>query len=379
MTHRERLLKALSHEETDKVPIDLGGTSNSSIVVEAYEELKAHFGIQSDNVPLNLMMRVVHVDEEILKKLDIDVRNVTLWFPRNAPGDSLDSHRYRDMWGVERIRPAGGYYFDVVQPPLSGEITVAELTRYSWPDPDSVVEVGQLRSEIQALRKTTDCAIVLYVPPPFVHISQFLRGFEDWYVDFALNTSILEALADAVLDVSLAITKRVLTGVGDDVDVVLCADDLGAQYGLQISPDDYRKFIKPRHAAYFQLIHDLSPAKLLFHSCGSVASIIEDFIEIGVDVLNPVQVSTSGMNPANLKARFEGQMAFWGGIDSQHLLPRGSVEEVKLAVEKTIEVMGRGGGYVLSAVHNIQPDVPTENILAMFEHAREYVPSFLKG
>jgi uroporphyrinogen decarboxylase len=361
------------------VPIDLGGTINSSIVVEAYDLLKTHFGIDSGNVPLNLMMRVVHVDESILEKLDIDVRNVTMWFPRKGEGDALNCSHYQDMWGVERIRPEGGYYFDVKKPPLGGEITVADVVKYSWPDPDTVVHTRTLREEIESLRANTDCAVVLYVPPPFVHTSQFLRGFEDWYVDFALNTKVLEVLADAVLEVSLAIAGNVLKRVGDHVDVVLCADDLGAQCGLQICPEDYRKYIKPRHAAYFRQIHELSPARLLFHSCGSVASIIEDFIEIGVEALNPVQVSSSGMNPSSLKKKFGGRIAFWGGIDSQHLLPRGTVNDVKRAVEKTIEEMGEGGGYVLAAVHNIQPDVPTENILAMFKHAREYVPSFAKG
>lgn len=379
MTHRERLLSAISHEQPDMVPIDLGGTINSSIVVEAYDELKTHFGIGSKNVPLNQMMRVVHVDEGILRALDIDVRNVTLWFPRDGSGDLLNSYRFRDMWGVERIRPEGGYYFDVVDPPLSGEITVKDLARYQWPDPESVVQVESLRDEISSLRKNTDCAVVLYVPPPFVHTSQFLRGFEDWYVDFALNTKVLEALADAVLEVSLLMARRVLNEVGDSVDVVLCADDLGAQCGLQVSPEAYRKFIKPRHAAYFREIHERSPAKLLFHCCGSVVDVIEDFIDIGVEVLNPVQVSTSGMAPSDLKARFGGRMAFWGAIDSQQVLPRGTVDDVRRAVEDTVEAMGEGGGYVLSAVHNIQPDVPTENILAMFQHAREYVPSFSKG
>ena len=379
MTHRERLLNAMAHEQPDHVPIDLGGTINSSIVVEAYEPLKRHFGIESSNVPLNLMMRVVHVDERILRSLDIDVRNVTMWFPRGASGDSLNFFSYKDMWGVERVRPEGGYYFDVIKPPLSGEIRVADVAKYTWPDPESVVEVNQIRKEIELLRKTTDCAIVLYLPPPFVHTSQFLRGFEDWYVDFALNTKVLEALADATLEVNLAITGRVLKAVGNDVDVVLCADDLGAQCGLQVSPYDYRRYIKPRHAVYFQLIHELSPARLLFHSCGSVASIIEDFIEIGVDALNPVQVSTSGMCPVSLKTQFGDRMVFWGAIDSQHVLPRGSVDDVRRAVEETVEQMGEGGGYVLSAVHNIQPDVPTENILAMFQHAREYVPSYVKG
>jgi uroporphyrinogen decarboxylase len=379
MTHRERLVKALSHIQPDRVPIDLGGTVNSSIVVEVYERLKQHLGIEAENVPLNLMMRVVHVDERILQQLDIDVRNVTMWFPREGSRDSLASSSFRDMWGVERIRPEGGYYFDVVNPPLAGEITVTDIANYPWPDPDTVVPIETILEEIEFLRSSTDCAVVLYVPPPFVHTAQFLRGFEDWYTDFILNRKVLEALADAVLNVSLEIARRVLASVGKDVDVVLCADDLGAQSGLQVSPEDYRRFVKPRHASYFRQIHDLSPAKLLFHSCGSVLSVIEDFIEIGVDALNPVQVSSSGMEPSRLKKRFGGRIAFWGGVDSQHVLPRGSVHDVKKAVERTVEAMGEGGGYVLSAVHNIQPDVPVDNILAMFQHAREYKPSFAKG
>jgi uroporphyrinogen decarboxylase len=361
------------------VPIDLGGTINSSIVVEAYDHLKKHFEIEGENAPLNLMMRVVHVDERILQELDIDVRNVTMWFSRMGDGETLGASSYRDMWGVERIRPEGGCYFDVLDPPLAGEITVANIVDYPWPDPEAVVPIQTIRKEVEALRATTDCALVLYVPPPFVHTAQFLRGFEDWYTDFVLNTKVLEALADAVIEINLAIARRVLESVGDDVDVVLCSDDLGTQSGLQISPDDYRRFVKPRHAAYFRQIHELSSAKLLFHSCGSIVSVIEDLIEIGVDALNPVQVTSSGMQPSALKQRFGGRMAFWGGIDTQHVLPRGSVGDVERAVERTVEELGEGGGYVLSAVHNIQPDVPVENILAMFRHAREYEPSFTKG
>lgn len=379
MGHRERLVNAISHIQPDMVPIDLGGTINSSIVVEAYDRLKEHFGVVGKNSPLNLMMRVVHVDETILQKLDIDTRNVTLWFPRQGDEEALRFSRFKDMWGVERVRPRGGYYFDVIQPPLGGEITLSDILHYPWPDPDAVVPIQTIREEIDFVKDSTDCAVVLYVPPPFVHAAQFLRGFEDWYTDFVLNRKLLEALADAVLEVSLAIARKVLQVVGGDVDVVVCADDLGTQTGLQISPEDYRKFIKPRHASYFRQIHELSPAKLLFHSCGSVSSVIEDFIEIGVEVLNPVQVSARDMDPAMLKKRFKGRMAFWGGIDSQQILPRGSVEEVMRAVEKNVEELGEGGGYVLSAVHNIQPDVPVENVLAMFAHAREYIPSYLKG
>ena len=150
------------------------------------------------------------------------------------------------------------------------------------------------------------------------------------------------------------------------------------QEGLQVNHDAYVKYIKPRHEKFFRQVHDLSPAKVLYHTCGSVVSVIDDLIDIGVDALNPVQVTAAGMDPVELKKKYAGRMAFWGGMDTQQTLPRGSVEDVKRMTEQRIEEMGEGGGYVLSAVHNIQPDVPLENILAMFEHAREYVPSFAR-
>ena len=145
-----------------------------------------------------------------------------------------------------------------------------------------------------------------------------------------------------------------------------------------IAPEVYRKLIKPRHRKYFQLMHDMSPAKVFFHSCGSVAAIMDDLIEIGVDVLHPVQVSAAGMNPATLKQRYGEKLAFWGAIDTQAVLPTGSVHDVEQEVERRIEQLGVGGGYVLGAVHNLQPDVPTENLLAMFRHAREYRPNFVR-
>jgi uroporphyrinogen decarboxylase len=159
---------------------------------------------------------------------------------------------------------------------------------------------------------------------------------------------------------------------------VVVGDDIGAQDGLQISPTHYTKYVKPRHTRYFRQVHDLSDAKLLYHTCGSVVDIIEDLIDMDVEAIHPVQVSAAGMEPAVLKKKFGDRMAFWGAVDTQKILPSGSVAEVKHAVEKCIEDMGADGGYVLGSVHNLQPDVPVENILAMFEHARDYVPSFAR-
>jgi len=162
--------------------------------------------------------------------------------------------------------------------------------------------------------------------------------------------------------------------VGNDVDVLMASDDLGFQDGLMISPQTYREIIKPRHRKYFQLMHDMSPAKILFHTCGSVIDIIDDLIEIGVDAIHPVQVSAAGMEPGNLKRRYGDRLAFWGGIDTQYVLPRGKVDEVEAEVEKRIDELGENGGYILGAVHNIQADVSLDNILAMYKHSKEYAP-----
>ncbi len=379
MIHRQRLMTALSHEQPDKVPIDLGGTVDSSIVVEGYEKLKKHFGVNAENRICQRMTRIVDVDESILRILDIDTRSVLTGTPIKGKDQESGPGRYRDLWGVERVKPEHSFYYDQISFPLAGEITISDIANYPWPDPDDPGIVQGLKERVKWIRENTDCAAILRVSSPFVHTSQYLRGFEDWYCDIALNAKVLEALFDAILEVTMQMAKHVLKEVGQEVDVVICGDDLGAQQGLQINRDHYLKYIKPRHAKYFRQIHDLSPAKFLLHSCGSVASIIEDLIEIGVDALNPVQVSAAGMDPVELKRKYHGRMVFWGAMDTQHVLPHGSVEDIKKMVEERIEQMGEGGGYVLAAVHNIQPDVPLENILAMFRHAREYVPSFAKS
>ncbi len=378
MTHRERLLAAVSHRQPDRVPIDLGGTRDSSLVVEAYEKLKNHFGIAARNKLCDRMMRVVEVDEKILQTLDIDTRAVFPGALTQSSTKDLGPDSYQDDWGVIRVHPEGSYYYDQREFPLSGEIPLSAIVRYPWPDPDDPGLIRGLKGRVQWIRENTDCAAILTLPAPFVHISQYLRGFEDWFMDFILDSRRLEALFDAVLEVTLQMAKNKLQEVGEDVDIVICADDLGTQTGLQMSREHYVKYIKPRHEKFFRQVHELSPAKLLFHTCGSVANIIDDLIEIGVDILNPVQPKAAGMDPIALKKKYRDRIAFWGGPDPQYTLPRGTVAEVKKAVEDLVEGMGEGGGYVLSSCHNIQPDVPLENILALFQHAREYVPSYAR-
>lgn len=378
MTSRERVLAALSHRQPDRVPLDLGGTRNSTMVLEGYERLAAHFRVTAPAKIIERMMRVVEIDEGVLTPLQIDTRAVYPGGATKGLAADLGPRRYRDMWGVERAQPEGSYYYDLAGSPLAGEVTASDILKYPWPDPDDPGFTAGLVDRVRWIRDHTEAAAVLALPSAFVHISQYLRGFEDWFCDFVADPKRLEVVFDAILDVNMAIAKRQLEAVGREVDVVLTSDDLGAQNAFLVSREHYLRYIKPRQQRFFRQIKDLTPAKVVFHSCGSVVSIIDDLIEMGVDGLNPVQPQAAGMHPAELKKRYRGRMAFWGGTDVQNIVPRGSVAEVKRMVEELIEDMGEGGGFIFSNCHNIQPDVPLANILAMFEHAREYVPSFAR-
>jgi uroporphyrinogen decarboxylase len=369
MNHRERVNAVLSHKQPDRIPIDLGSTRNSSIVVEGYERLKSHFNVQEENVLLSRMMRAVDVNEQILQALDIDTRGV---FPATPPDIATGDRSYKDEWGVERVNPPGSIYYDQVSFPLSGPISINDIRKYPFPETQNSIRTKGLKERVKYIHEK-NCAAVLNMPSGFVHMSQYLRGFEDWFTDIAGDRKLIEFLFDAVLDVNLSICRAILQEVGNEVDVLLASDDLGFQDALMMSPQAYRELIKPRHRKYFQLMHEMSPAKVLFHTCGSVADIIEDLIEIGVDAIHPVQVSAAGMEPRKLKDKYGDRLAFWGGVDTQHVLPRGNIDEVKSEVERRIEELGDNGGYILCAVHNIQPDVPLDNVLTMYQHAKDYV------
>ena len=375
MTHRERVLCALSHKQPDRIPLDLGSSRDSSIVASGYEKLKKRFNVNAKNIITNRMMQTVEVDEKVLDALDIDTVEVMPPVPDNGKDIELPNDSYKDEWGAIRTRPKGSEYYDQTSYPLSGEITVEDIKRYKWPDPKDPGRVRGLKEKVAGLKKSGR-ALVLNMPSAIIHSSQYLRGYEDWFIDIGMNEKLIEALFDAVLIVNMGVCEALLKEVGNDVDVLIAADDLGLQDRLMMSEEKYRKLVKPRHKKYFALLHKLSTAKVFFHTCGAVSTIIGDFIEIGVDILNPVQVSATGMDPVKLKKNFGKDICFWGGIDTQNILPKGSPKEVEKEVERMIEALGKNGGYVLGAVHNIQPDVPVENIIAMFKHAAGYKPKY---
>ena len=372
LNHRERVLRAINHQEPDRVPMDLGAHADSSIHVVAYEQLKAYMGIHIDRKPslVSKIMQDVLVDEEVLSVLDIDVRGIYPGALDNRGSEDPKTGEWTDEWGVIRTKPPSAHYYDLKMPaPLSGEITISDIVNYPWPDPDDPGLTRGLKQQVEHFKATTDYALVARVAAPFIHQSQYMRGFEDWYMDLAANQKLAGAMFDAILDVRMGMAANILDVVGPYIDVVMTGDDMGTQNGLQFSPATYRKLIKPRQKKYFDMVHSKTSAKMLLHSCGSVYPIIDDLIEIGVDILNPIQRRAADMDPKKLKAEFGDRLVFWGGVDIQQVMPFGSPDDVRAEVKYLFETLGAGGGWVLSCAHNIQPEVPPQNIVTLFKDA----------
>ena len=385
MNHRERARAALHHEVPDRVPVDLGSTRNTGILQVSYDALVRHLGAAPPAEAagartgpgghgIGKVLGLASPEEAILRRLGVDFRGVFLG-KADVSAEALlpdapdGSAMHVDEFGVVRRCPPGGHYFDLARSPLGGEIAVADIARYPWPDPTDPGLTRGLRERAQRLRETTDYAVVLHLTDIFVHTTQYLRGFEQWYMDLALAPDLIGALMDAVLEIRLEVARRALEAVGDLVDVVSTADDVADQRGPQMSLPMYRKLIKPRHARYLRQVREMTGAVLLYHSCGSVVDLLPDFVDMGIQALNPIQVTARGMAPAALKAQWGEHLAFWGGVDTMHVMPHGTPDDVRAEVETRIREMGEGGGYVVAAVHNIQPDVPPANIVAMVEAA----------
>lgn len=373
MTHKERVLSAVSLKEPDRVPIDLGAHINSSIHRSAYVELKEKMNIRTTapEIIISRMMQDVAVEEPVLKALDIDTRGI---FPGGAVNNGVIDEKqgtWIDEWGVSWTMPSSRHYYEFTRSPLAGDITVGDISRYPWPDTDDPGITEGLREQVDGYRKAGDYALVLNLPSMFVHQSQYMRGFSDWYLDLAAQPAISEALFDAVLDVRMAYAKRILETVGKEVDIVMTADDMGTQKALQFSPEYYRKYFKPRNAKFIDMIRKVTDAPILLHSCGSVYEIIGDLIDIGVNILNPVQIYAAQMEPELLKKEFGKRIAFWGAVDIQHILPFGTVREVEDEIVRLYNTLGEGGGWVVSPCHNLQPGIPPDNIIAMYRAGRE--------
>ena len=243
------------------------------------------------------------------------------------------------------------------------------MRAFPWPDPEDPGRFRGVAEKAREIHENTHFALVVHAAAGFITRSQYLRGFEDWFMDSVAQPDLVGLILDHTLEWQMAIVGRMLREVGEYADVVMLGDDIGAQGGPLVSPAVYRKVLKPRQAKLFALVHSLTSAKLLYHTCGSVIDLLDDLIEIGVDVLNPVQVASARMDSAELKRRFGDRLSFWGAIDTQRVMPLGTPEEVRAEARKRIADLAPGGGYVVDTVHNVQADVPPENIVALYEEA----------
>jgi uroporphyrinogen decarboxylase len=302
----------------------------------------------------------------------VDCRAVILGNPDLHPERELPDGSLTDEWQITWKHIGEGQHFINAGGPFSGkEPDPALVEAFTWPSPIDPGRFRTLRSQAQTLRTASDAAIILVLGVGAVHQIQFMRGYAEALADLVAAPDFVQAFLDRYADFWTCMTERALEVVGDLVDLAMFGDDLGTQQGPVMSPALYRRLIKPTHARMVQAVKKFNKPVLL-HSCGSVAAFIPDLIEIGIDALHPVQVSAKSMDTAQLKREFGRDITFWGGIDTHRVLPLGTQGEVREEVRRRIADLASGGGYVLGAVHNIQAEVPVENVLAMLDAAKEF-------
>lgn len=379
MTSRQRVLKALNHEIPDRVPIDLGGFQ-TGIHARAYAELLAHLGIEDEIKILDPVQQLAVPCEELLERFHVDIRYLCAHGPDGFDGSIRQKKRHGRLWhdlkdefGIVWSMPdEQQLYMDISHHPLA-EASIKDLDSYPFPHGGDPTRFAGVREKALEMRGRTPYAISTGIGGVVYEICWYMRGLERWFTDMIDNPAFCEALLDRTLAFWLNYYTGFMAEVGDIVDVVMIGDDLGGQSGPLFNPQFYRKIVKPRQKKLVRHIKSLTKAKIWYHTCGSVMEYIPDLLDNGIDILNPVQTSCEGMDPAVLKSKFGDKLAFWGGgIDTQHVLPFASPAEIREHVRRNLEIFKPGGGYIFNNVHNIQAAVPPENIEALFDAAYEF-------
>jgi uroporphyrinogen decarboxylase len=349
MNSKQRILDAINHKKTDRVPIDLWVTK------EIMGKLCSYFHTDQPDI--------------VLDELGIDIRLVEPEY-KGPPLEKFPNGSEKDIWGVLRrkIDYSEGNYLEVDSYPLGGDISILDIENYHWPDPDhydysvipgicekygnyAILNVGDRLNRTSVLKA-----------------AMYLRGMQQLMIDMALNPALVKALLDKITNYYLAHNERIFKAGEGLIDIFMMGDDFGTQRGLLISSEMFREFFAPKLKEFADQAKSYS-LKVMLHSCGSIRELIPDLIEIGVDILNPIQTNAEGMVPEELKGEFGSQICFHGGIDIQHILPHGTTEDVENEVKKLIQALGKDGGYILAPTHNIQIDTPIENILTMYHTA----------
>lgn len=379
MTSRERVLTAINHEEPDRVPIVIGVSNATGIKMKTYQGLKKLVGIDAPDHYIYQWpeLGTAEIDEEMMKRLNSDVRGVRDIHPMETlqRNQEREPHSpFIDSWGSGQKEIEPGIWFPGIHP-LSQITTIDQIESYDgWPDMSDPTRIAHVKETAKKLAEQNEYAIMAtpWLLFPFERAFA-MQGMDVFLLNMAMYPDFSKALLHKITDICKALMGPFLEELGENVDIIKIGDDLGTQEGLLISPKMYREVLKPLHEDYIQFIKDRTKAKVFFHTDGDVFPLIEDFIEIGVDILNPIQTSAGKMSDLDgLKKRYGKNIVLCGGIDTHHILPHGSPEEVRQEVQRVIRHLGPGGGYMVASVHTIMNDVPPENVLAMVDSVEEF-------
>lgn len=418
MTSRKRVKKAINHQETDRIPLDLGSTQVTGIQPSPYAKLRKALDLKDKPVKIIDPFQILaEVELEVREKLGIDT--IGLWLPTNIFGFKNEDWKPWRLFDGTRVMvpekftaipdkegnvylyphgdtsvppcakmPRGGYYFDVLvrQEPIDEKnLNPEDWARQQFSVfPDEILRYLERRTD--ELYKNTNLSIVgKFIGTSFGGIVssvaglsvKHLKGIRDqkeWYLAHILHPEYIKKIFDIQCEIALKNLELSYQVVGDKIDVIVVSGtDFGTQNGLLISPDMFREFYKPFYKKVNDWIHKNTSWKTFYHSDGSLVPLLDDFVEIGVDILNPIQCSARGMDPYMLKEKYGDRLVFWGGgVDTQKTLPFGSPREVKDEVAERCRIFGKGGGYVFNTIHNIQSKVPIDNLMAMFQAVREF-------
>jgi uroporphyrinogen decarboxylase len=354
MTPRQRVMQTIRHEQPDRPPIF------ATLTPQVAEMLGKHMNMDPGR-PIDSLLSTRISHAELLTSLGNDCVGIAAGVPSDNPTCEEPDGTLMNEWGI-RLKPIG-HYAEFIEHPLVNAESVKDLDQFPWPDPHAP---GRYDAAEQIVKKYGDkYAVVGDLECSMFEMSWYLVGFDKFLMGLSTREPYILEIMDRVLSYTISVGKKLIE-LG--ADIIWAGDDYGTQRGMLISPDMWRELMKPRIRIMFNEFRRINPnIKLAWHSCGSILPIITDFIELGLDILNPLQPNAYGMEPQFLKDTYGDHLCFFGGVDVQQLLPFGTVEEVKNEVARRIRILGRNGGYIVAPAHNIQPDTSVENILAMYE------------
>lgn len=378
MNPRERVKNTLNHQKPDRIPIDLGSTWVTTVNSMIHQNLLQYFNIDESDQILSLMTQTSIVNEEILKKFGVDFRALRASNSKKWEIEVIEEEKgcywYYDRWQIKRKMPKkNGYYYDICEHPLK-KGNIQELKSFKWPSINDLISLKGLKENAQNMFEQTSYALVGDIGGAGIfERAWYLRGFENWLMDLLINESYCRKLMDKIVELKYDIIEKFLKATGKYIEVVTLGDDFSAQNNPLISMDLFKKLIKPYYKILINFIKNKTDAKIFFHSCGNIKPFLDDFIDLGIDIINPIQISAYQMDPYVLEKEYGNKIVFWGGgCDAQKILPFGNEEEVEKEVIHNINILSLGGGYVFSPIHVIQRDVPIRNIIKMFDTARKH-------